>query len=388
MRNTILLEKGWTFYKNPQSETGEAVTLPHTWNAVDGQDGGNDYYRGTCKYVRHFAKPELEKGGRAYLEFDGAAMMADVVVNGTKLFHHEGGFSTFRVDVTEQLTEDNLLEVYVDNSDNTKVYPQKADFTFYGGLYRMVKLVTVPKVHFAMDYAGGNGMKVTPGGDDSGRCRETGGRRRDGGTVDDGGSTGRDGRRGGRDTDGSRGKRLCKAVFALKSVHLWDGVDDPYLYTAKVELPGGDVVERTFGCRSFKVDPKEGFFLNGRSYPLRGVSRHQDRAGAGNALTYEMHREDMAIVRELGANTIRLAHYQHAQEFYNLCDENGIIVWAEIPYITMPHDGRHRKYVKPDERTDRAELSSSVDCLLGTIQRNYGCERGERRTAGESPQIK
>lgn len=211
MRNTILLEKDWTFYKNPQSESGEAVTLPHTWNAVDGQDGGNDYYRGTCKYVRHFVKPELEKGGRAYLEFDGAAMTADVVVNGTKLLHHEGGFSTFRVDVTEQLTEDNLLEVYVDNSNNTKVYPQKADFTFYGGLYRMVKLVTVPKVHFVMDYAGGNGMKVTPGGDDSGRCRETGGRRRDGGTVDDGGSTGRDGRRGGRDTDGSRGKRLCKS---------------------------------------------------------------------------------------------------------------------------------------------------------------------------------
>lgn len=129
MRNTIVLEKDWTFYKNPQSESGEAVTLPHTWNAVDGQDGGNDYYRGTCKYVRHFAKPELEKGGRAYLEFNGAAMTADVVVNGTKLFHHEGGFSTFWVDVTEQLTEDNLLEVYVDNSDNTKVYPQKADFT-------------------------------------------------------------------------------------------------------------------------------------------------------------------------------------------------------------------------------------------------------------------
>ena len=162
MRNTILLEKDWTFYKNPQSESGEAVTLPHTWNAVDGQDGGNDYYRGTCKYVRHFVIPELEKGGRAYLEFDGAAMTADVVVNGTKLLHHEGGFSTFRVDVTEQLTEDNLLEVYVDNSNNTKVYPQKADFTFYGGLYRMVKLVTVPKVHFVMDYAGGNGMKVTP----------------------------------------------------------------------------------------------------------------------------------------------------------------------------------------------------------------------------------
>ena len=317
MRNTIVLEKDWTFYKNPQSESGEAVTLPHTWNAVDGQDGGNDYYRGTCKYVRHFAKPELEKGGRAYLEFNGAAMTADVVVNGTKLFHHEGGFSTFRVDVTEQLTEDNLLEVYVDNSDNTKVYPQKADFTFYGGLYRMVKLVTVPKVHFVMDYAGGNGMKVTPevtildaaekqaDADVTVELWMTG--EAPDVTVTVAGET--------QTVPVENG--YAKAVFALKNVHLWDGVEDPYLYTVKAELPGGDVVERTFGCRSFKMDPKEGFFLNGRSYPLRGVSRHQDRAGAGNALTYEMHREDMAIVRELGANTIRLAHYQHAQEFYD-----------------------------------------------------------------------
>ena len=215
------------------------------------------------------------------------------------------------------------------------MYPQKADFTFYGGLYRMVKLVTVPKVHFVMDYAGGNGMKVTPevtildaaekqaDADVTVELWMTG--EAPDVTVTVAGET--------QTVPVENG--YAKAVFALKNVHLWDGVEDPYLYTVKAELPGGDVVERTFGCRSFKMDPKEGFFLNGRSYPLRGVSRHQDRAGAGNALTYEMHREDMAIVRELGANTIRLAHYQHAQEFYDLCDENGIIVWAEIPYITM-----------------------------------------------------
>ena len=202
-------------------------------------------------------------------------------------------------------------------------------------MYRMVKLVTVPKVHFAMDYAGGNGMKVTP----EVTILDAAKKQADADVTVELWMTGEaldvTVAVAGETQTVSVESGYARAVFALKNVHLWDGVDDPYLYTAKAELPGGDVVERTFGCRSFKVDPKEGFFLNGRSYPLRGVSRHQDRAGAGNALTYEMHREDMAIVRELGANTIRLAHYQHAQEFYNLCDENGIIVWAEIPYITM-----------------------------------------------------
>lgn len=335
MRQTTVLDKNWIFYKNPDSVEGENVTLPHTWNAVDGQDGGNDYYRGTCKYACTFKKPEMDQNGKAYLEFDGTAMTADVLVNGTELFHHEGGYSRFRVDVTEHLKEQNQLEVLVDNSDNTKVYPQKADFTFYGGLYRMVKLVTVPENHFCMEYAGSNGIKVTP----EVTILDAGAKKADAEVTVELWIEGKS-----ADvmvTVGDEKKSVpvehgyAKAVFELTNVHLWDGVDDPYLYTAKAELSDGDSVETTFGCRSFSIDPQKGFFLNGRSYPLRGVSRHQDRAGAGNALTNEMHREDMEIIKELGANTIRLAHYQHAQEFYDLCDENGMIVWAEIPYITM-----------------------------------------------------
>ena len=335
MRKTILLDKNWTFYKNPDSTQGEEVSLPHTWNAVDGQDGGNDYYRGTCKYECHFNRPELETDGKAYLAFDGAAMTADVVINGTKAAHHEGGYGAFRADITQYLKDENKLEVYVDNSDNTKVYPQKADFTFYGGLYRMVKLVTVSKNHFELDYAGGNGIKVTP----EVTMIDAAAKKADAKvmvelwTVGDAKAVTVIVGEQQKETPVENG--YAKAEFEIKNVHLWDGVDDPYLYTAKAEIEGCDVVETRFGCRSFSIDPQKGFFLNGRSYPLRGVSRHQDRAGAGNALDYAMQKEDMDIVKELGANTLRLAHYQHAQEFYDLCDENGIIVWAEIPYITM-----------------------------------------------------
>ena len=219
--------------------------------------------------------------------------------------------------------------VAVDNSDNSRVYPQKADFTFYGGLYRMVRLVIVPKAHFSMDYYGGNGIKVTPAVTLAGNGEETASAvvtveiwaegSAEYVTVTVAEETKREAVTGG----------YAKAEFHLGAVHLWDGVDDPYLYTAKAELESGDAVEARFGCRSFCIDPQEGFFLNGRSYPLRGVSRHQDRKGAGNALTPAMHQEDMDIVKEIGANTLRLAHYQHAQEFYDLCDENGIIVWRK-----------------------------------------------------------
>lgn len=326
MRKIISLKDNWTFTQNGQSKE---VSLPHTWNAVDGQDGGNDYYRGTCQYTRSLDRPVMEEGSRVFLEIGAAAMSARVSLNGKELAAHQGGYSAFRVDLTDGLQESNQLVISVDNSDNDTVYPQKADFTFYGGLYRDVKLILVPQTHFDLSYCGAPGIKVTPVVEpDSHKATVTVETWQTGQgdvtvTVD------------GQSQTVTPDKGHATAVFEIENVHLWDGVEDPYLYTATAALDSGDQVSARFGCRHYEIDAERGFLLNGRSYPLRGVSRHQDHKGVGNALTIEDHRQDMAIVRELGANTLRLAHYQHAQEFYDLCDENGIVVWAEIPYITM-----------------------------------------------------
>lgn len=334
MRKILPIHDNWLFSKRNTGEAAETVTLPHTWNAVDGQDGGNDYYRGTCYYTRQLTKPATNPDDEVWLEFLGAAHICEVMLNGEKICRHEGGYSTFRVKL-ENMREENTLVVSVDNADNDRVYPQKADFTFYGGLYRGVNLIVVPASHFELRYCGTPGIKVTPVVNLEEKNAvvtvETWQTKAESVTMEAAGKT--------QTVPSVAG--YAKAEFTIENVHLWDGIDDPYLYTATATLPSGDSVSTRFGCRKFEIDPQKGFLLNGRSYPLRGGSRHQDCKGVGNALTMEHHRRDMEIIRELGCNTLRLAHYQHAQEFYDLCDEYGMVVWAEIPYITM-HMGNGR----------------------------------------------
>ncbi|MGN1317077.1 MAG: glycoside hydrolase family 2 TIM barrel-domain containing protein [Acutalibacteraceae bacterium] len=341
MRKIQNINRKWAFSKQAKTVPSVLptdwcwVNLPHSWNAIDGQDGDNDYFRGTCYYVKSFKKFELPQADKYYLEIKGANSSADVYLNGKILAHHDGGYSTWRVDITNGVKDENLLVIAVDNGANDKVYPQMADFTFYGGLYRDVNIIGVNNSHFELMYHGGPGLKVTPdikGGDadveietwvvdfkDSQKLRYV---------IKDA-------------EDKVVAEKLTKeskVSLKISDVHLWHGKKDPYLYTAEIELIDGenvvDNISTRFGCRTFEISPENGFILNGEEYPLRGVSRHQDRWGFGNALLPEHHKEDMDLICELGATTIRLAHYQHDQYFYDLCDERGLVIWAEIPYIS------------------------------------------------------
>ena len=346
MREVISLNRKWAFTKRMNGIPTEfdtrwnLVNLPHTWNNIDGQDGGGDYYRGVGYYVKKLHKEDLPKGDKYFLEFMGANSEADVYINGKKIAHHEGGYSIWRVEITEELEEENLLVVAVDNGENNTVYPQMADFTFYGGLYRDVNLIVVQDSHFELEYYGSQGIKVTP------VIREADAQVH----IDVYLSNMKPSQSIIYRIYDREEKMIMEArsevkemILTIPQVHLWWGRRDPYLYKAEALLMEGDIIidniSTKFGCRSFYIDSEKGFFLNGERYPLRGVSRHQDRWGLGSALLPEHHRADMEMIWEMGANTIRLAHYQHDQYFYDLCDQFGMIVWAEIPYISKHMPG-------------------------------------------------
>lgn len=344
MKSIENLNKGWKFFYSKDGSEHD-VDLPHTWNGDDGQDGGNDYYRGVCKYEKTVKKPELTDGGEAYLEFKGVNASAKVYVNGTLACEHDGGYSTFRCKITPYLQEENSIVVEVDNSVNDRVYPQRADFTFYGGIYRDVNLICVDRLHFDLDYYGCNPLKIDAVPENNvGKVQIT--------AYSNGGEV-KINVYDGQNKLAAQPKNGETAL--IENVRLWNGVKDPYLYRAVAELYDGgkkvDEICADFGFRTYCVDPKKGFYLNGKPYSLRGVCRHQDRPHIGNALTKAEHDEDMALIREIGANTLRLAHYQHDDYFYELCDRAGLVVWAEIPYIS-----RHMTNGNENAKSQMTEL--------------------------------
>lgn len=349
MRKIINLNQGWRFIQEDAGlpdtlpEDWTPVSLPHTWNAVDGQDGNGSYDRGSYWYAKSFPTPvQPLSGGRVYVEILAAGQQASVYVNGSKVTYHEGGYSTFRADITDFCVNrgENLLAVCCSNEEKSSVYPQMADFTFYGGLYRGVNLISVPEAHFDLDYYGGPGIKVTPKPCEDGAIFEA---------VSYPVNTNEDFTvmYSIQDADGNEAASAVRPAGDTKvNIYVPDAVkweiDAPYLYTVTASFLRRnevyDEVSVRVGIRSFSCAPDKGFVFNGTETPLRGVSRHQDRLYKGNALTKAEHYEDAEIIKELGANTIRLAHYQHSQDFYDACDELGFIIWAEIPFISSMNE--------------------------------------------------
>ena len=333
MRSTILFNNDWIFHM-PDREP-ERVTLPHTWNGSDGQDGGGDYLRCRCVYEKKFPKPEMEPDGRCQILFRGVNSTAIVKINGKQTVMHEGGYSSFVADITDELQEDNLLEVIADNRENETVYPQFADFTFYGGIYRDVEMILTGPSYFAFGPNCSPPLKVTTEVEGSkGKLKVRDFHEGVGNVV----VTVMDHQGHPIIQKASDVMGHADLQIEIDQIHLWNGILDPYLYTVRAELYEDekllDIVETNVGFRNFYVDPKKGFFLNGKPYPLQGVCRHQDRPDIGNAITKKMQEEDIELLRDLGATSVRLTHYQHDQYFYELCDKYGIIVSTEIPLIS------------------------------------------------------
>ena len=339
-----------------ENETFALVTLPHTWNNMDGQDGGNDYWRGIAIYQLDLPNPT--PGKKQYIEFQGANHVATVYCNGREMGTHKGGFSTFRYDLTPAMkATDNVLTAVVSNAVSD-IYPQTADFTFFGGLYRDVYFMEVAPPHFDLLKHGTDAVFVTP--------HVSGVTRVDLFPVDSEGCTltvelkDADGNVVG--TDNVEASAHAHVLIEVKNPYLWQGMDNPYCYTATASIiKEGEIMDSvnvTYGYRSFHVDSNTGFYLNGKSTPLHGVSRHQDRLDKGWAISKEDHTEDIALIKEIGANTIRLAHYQHDQYFYDLCDHTGFVLWAEIPFIT--------KFIPSQEAYD-----NTISQMTELVAQNY-----------------
>ena len=359
MRKILNINSNWKFIKEDKSDaylnnfdtkSWETVNVPHTWNAIDGANG-NEYFKGACWYRKELSLDRIYQGKKIYIEFGAVNSISDVYVNGKHLGQHKGGYSIFRYDITDvvKFGEINTIAVKADNTIVDDVYPLMADFTFYGGMYRDVNIIVTEDVHFDLMDKGSLGVYISQDEVTNEQAKLTIKTKLTNDSIDD---------KTIRvwadivDAQGNLVKCIGKDVLlkanandelslpvTIENPILWNGVKNPYLYNVNLTLTkDNDLVDELnipMGLRYFHFDANEGFFLNGEHMKLQGVSRHQDKKDKGWAISEEDQILDMELIKEVGANSIRLAHYQHSQFFYDLCDKEGMVVWAEIPFISV-----------------------------------------------------
>lgn len=415
------MNKNWKFYKgylengfSPSLDDSdwEDVNLGHTWNNIDGQDGNptaknindTDYYRGDGWYRKYIELEKEDKDKLLYLRFQGANIQADVYVNGKLAGSHKGGYTAFNINITPYVDFEsaNLIAVRVNNERTEEIAPITADFTFYGGIYREMELVRKNAVHFGFGEYSSRGLKIsTPTVTDnlavctveaiiennSDKAQElcvnaliSQSSDFDKNEYIKNVDFNIDSVTGEKQIAEQSEKIIAEAnshkavsfTFEIKNPILWNGRENPYLYETALSIEKNgemlDFASDKIGFRYYSVDKDNGFFLNGKSYPLRGVSRHQDREGLGNALTKKEHDEDFALIYDMGVTAIRLAHYPQAEYFYNMCDRYGIVVWAEIPFVDEV--GGNGSYENPDERR-REFFNTTKHQLRELINQNY-----------------
>lgn len=352
------INRGWSFTPGWEvrrdGASSELINIPHTWN-LDALSGKADYYRGLGNYLREMTIPKAWIGKKIYLRFKGANQTAEVYVNSRRLGAHSGGYTAFGFDITPYVNYGglNTIWVRVNNAQNLSVMPLVGDFNIYGGLYRDVELIVTPQTHISHTQYATSGVYVTPISVDHNKASVVVNTHIEGiaGRFTDIHYTVRDADGAVVDSSNRRVKIDIKGSTevawntVINTPHLWNGVEDPYLYsidviaysvdspTAKKPIVQQDSVRQYFGLRFFEINDKNQFLLNGKPYRLKGVCRHDDVAMLGGAIYGEQHRTDIELIREMGANAVRLVHYPQDPYFVELCDREGIIVWSEIPFV-------------------------------------------------------